>query len=144
MQIEKSTVLITGANRGIGLAFAKAFMARGAIKVYAGSRDPSKINLAGVTPIQLDVNSADDVQAAAKLAKDVTIVVNNAGIAGPLSIIGMMMITLLLLGCTEDPRGDIVDGSVDTPVRIDGGNTEVDAGVDTPAILPEFRHARDA
>ena len=81
MNIENSTVLITGANRGIGLAFAKAFLARGAKKVYAGSRDPAKINLAGVTPIQLDVNSADDLQAAAKLAKDVTIVVNNAGIA---------------------------------------------------------------
>lgn len=81
MNIENSTVLITGANRGIGLAFAKAFLARGAKKVFAGSRDPAKINLAGVTPIQLDVNSADDVQAAAKLAKDVTIVVNNAGIA---------------------------------------------------------------
>ncbi len=81
MNIENSTVLITGANRGIGLAFAKAFLARGAKKVYAGSRDPAKINLAGVTPIQLDVNSADDAQAAAKLAKDVTIVVNNAGIA---------------------------------------------------------------
>ena len=81
MNIENSTVLITGANRGIGLAFAKAFLARGAKKVYAGSRDPAKINFEGVTPIQLDVNSADDVQAAAKLAKDVTIVVNNAGIA---------------------------------------------------------------
>lgn len=81
MKIENSTVLITGANRGIGLSFAKAFLTRGAKKVYAGSRDPSKINLAGVTPIQLDVNSTEDVQAAAKLAKDVTIVVNNAGIA---------------------------------------------------------------
>ena len=81
MQIENSTVLITGANRGIGLAFAKAFLARGAHKVYAGARDPSKISMAGVTPIQLDVNSVSEVQAAAQLAKDVTIVVNNAGIA---------------------------------------------------------------
>jgi NAD(P)-dependent dehydrogenase (short-subunit alcohol dehydrogenase family) len=81
MQIENSTVLITGANRGIGLAFAKAFLVRGAKKVYAGSRDPSKMNLAGVTPIKLEVNSSADVQAAAQLAQDVTIVVNNAGIA---------------------------------------------------------------
>ena len=81
MQIENSTVLITGANRGIGLAFAKAFLARGAHKVYAGARDPSKISLTGVTPIKLDVNSISDVKAAAKLAQDVNIVVNNAGIA---------------------------------------------------------------
>ena len=81
MQIKKSTVLITGANRGIGLAFAKAFLPQGAQKVYAGARDPAKINLVGVTPLQLDVNSVADVQAAAQLAQDVTIVVNNAGIA---------------------------------------------------------------
>ena len=44
MQIENSTVLITGTNRGIGLAVAKAFLARGARKVYAGARDLSKIS----------------------------------------------------------------------------------------------------
>lgn len=82
MQIKNSTILITGANRGIGLAFAKAFLARGARKVYAGARDPSKISIADVTPIQLDVTSATDVKAAAELAQDATIVVNNAGIAG--------------------------------------------------------------
>ncbi len=81
MQIANSTVLITGANRGIGLAFAKAFLERGARKVYAGARDPSKISLPGVTPVRLDVNSAADVDAAAQLAQDATIVVNNAGIA---------------------------------------------------------------
>lgn len=81
MQIENSTVFITGANRGIGLAFAKAFLARGARKVYAGARAPSKISLAGVTPVRLDVTSDADVNAAAQLAHDVNIVINNAGIA---------------------------------------------------------------
>lgn len=81
MQIANSTVLITGANRGIGLAFAKAFLERGARKVYAGARDPAKISLPGVTPVRLDVNSAADIEAAAQLAEDATIVVNNAGIA---------------------------------------------------------------
>lgn len=81
MKIENSAVLITGANRGIGLAFANAFLERGARKVYAGARDPSQVSLPGVTPIRLDVNSAADIEAAARLANDVTIVVNNAGIA---------------------------------------------------------------
>ena len=81
MKIENATVLITGANRGIGLAFANAFLERGARKVYAGARDPSQVSLPGVTPLRLDVNSTADIEAAARLASDATIVVNNAGIA---------------------------------------------------------------
>jgi NAD(P)-dependent dehydrogenase (short-subunit alcohol dehydrogenase family) len=81
MKIADSTVLITSANRGIGLAFAQAFLARGARKVYAAARDPSRVTLPGVKPVQLDVTSPVDVEAAARHAGDATIVVNNAGIA---------------------------------------------------------------
>ncbi len=81
MKLANATVLITGANRGIGLAFAKAVLARGARKVYAGARNPAAITLPGVTPIKLDVTSADDVATAAAAAGDVSIVINNAGIA---------------------------------------------------------------
>ena len=81
MKLQNATVLITGANRGIGLAFAKAALARGARKVYAGARDPSSVKLEGVTPLRLDVNSPADIAAAAELAGDVTLVINNAGIA---------------------------------------------------------------
>lgn len=81
MKLDNATVLITGANRGIGLAFAKAALARGARKVYAGARDPRSVTLPGVTPIQLDVNSPADIAAAVEAARDVTVVVNNAGIA---------------------------------------------------------------
>lgn len=81
MKIADSTVLITGTNRGIGLAFAKAFLARGARRVYAGARDPSRVDLTGVTPLKLDVTSAADIESAAAQAGDATIVVNNAGIA---------------------------------------------------------------
>ncbi|WP_433693735.1 SDR family oxidoreductase [Herbaspirillum seropedicae] len=81
MKIADSTVLVTGANRGIGLAFTKAFLARGARKVYAAARDPSSISSPGVTPLKLDVTSPADVEAAARMASDVSIVVNNAGIA---------------------------------------------------------------
>jgi NAD(P)-dependent dehydrogenase (short-subunit alcohol dehydrogenase family) len=81
MKLDNAIVLITGANRGIGLAFAQAALARGAHKVYAGARNPAQVTLPGVVPIQLDVTSDADVAAAVAAAGDVTLVINNAGIA---------------------------------------------------------------
>jgi NAD(P)-dependent dehydrogenase (short-subunit alcohol dehydrogenase family) len=81
MQLKGAVVLITGANRGIGLAFAEAALQRGARKVYAGARNPSDIKLADVEPLKLDVTSGGDVEGAAGSCKDVTLIVNNAGIA---------------------------------------------------------------
>lgn len=81
MQLANATVLITGANRGLGLAFAREALARGARKVYAAARNPATVTLPGVTPIQLDVTKPEDVVAAARALSDVTIVINNAGIA---------------------------------------------------------------
>lgn len=83
MKIENSVALVTGANRGIGLAFAQALLARGARKVYAAARDPSSVTLPGVEVIQLDVTKPADIRAAVQLASDVTLLVNNAGIAQP-------------------------------------------------------------
>ena len=77
------TALVTGANRGIGLAFARELLARGARKVYAGVRDPATVALAGVQALKLDVTKPEDVAAAAVQASDVTRVINNAGIAQP-------------------------------------------------------------
>lgn len=81
MELKNAVVFITGANRGLGLAFAREALARGARKVYAAARDPASITLAGVQPVKLDVTNADDVAAAAALAKDATLIINNAGIA---------------------------------------------------------------
>ena len=81
MKLANATVLITGANRGIGLAFARAALARGARKVYAAARKPSSITLPGVEAIQLDATKPDDVAAVAQRCGDVTLLINNAGIA---------------------------------------------------------------
>jgi NAD(P)-dependent dehydrogenase (short-subunit alcohol dehydrogenase family) len=81
MQIQNATVLITGANRGIGLAFAREALARGARRVYAASRQPGAVTLPGVTPLQLDVTDPAQVTRAAREAGDVTLLINNAGVA---------------------------------------------------------------
>jgi NAD(P)-dependent dehydrogenase (short-subunit alcohol dehydrogenase family) len=83
MKIKDSVVLVTGANRGIGLAFARELLARGARKVYAAARDPATITLPGVHALKLDVTKPEEVAAAAKLASDVTLVINNAGVGQP-------------------------------------------------------------
>ncbi|MGW7424047.1 SDR family oxidoreductase [Streptomyces sp. NPDC054813] len=82
MKIEGSVALVTGANRGIGLAFSRALLARGASKVYAGVRRPEDFTEPGLEPLRLDVTDDDQVQAAARTASDATIVINNAGIQG--------------------------------------------------------------
>lgn len=83
MKIENSVVLVTGANRGIGLAFAQALLARGARKVYAAARNPASVTLPGVQALQLDVTNPQEIAAAVQRASDVTLVINNAGIAQP-------------------------------------------------------------
>jgi NAD(P)-dependent dehydrogenase (short-subunit alcohol dehydrogenase family) len=86
--IDGAVVLITGANRGLGRAFAQAFLAAGAAKVYGGARDPRSITDPGVVPVELDVTDPDDVADAARQWADVTVLVNNAGVSsgtGPLS-----------------------------------------------------------
>jgi NAD(P)-dependent dehydrogenase (short-subunit alcohol dehydrogenase family) len=83
MKVENAVVLVTGANRGIGLAFVRELLARGARKVYAGARDPASVAQAGVQALKLDVNQPEHVAAAAAQAPDVTLVINNAGIAQP-------------------------------------------------------------
>lgn len=83
MNIEGSTALVTGANRGLGAAFVRALLAGGAAKVYAAARNPSSIRQAGVVPVELDVTQPEQVEALARDLRDVTLVVNNAGVFEP-------------------------------------------------------------
>jgi NAD(P)-dependent dehydrogenase (short-subunit alcohol dehydrogenase family) len=83
MTVEGKTVLVTGANRGIGQALTAEALARGASRVYAGTRQPLAHPDARVTPVTLDVTSTEQVQAAASQAGPLDILINNAGIALP-------------------------------------------------------------
>jgi NAD(P)-dependent dehydrogenase (short-subunit alcohol dehydrogenase family) len=80
MKIQNAVALVTGANRGIGLAFTQSLLARGARKVYAAARDPATIDTRGAEAMRLDVTKPDQIAAAAARATDVTLVINNAGV----------------------------------------------------------------
>lgn len=83
MIIKDKTVLITGANRGIGQALAAEALTRGARRVYAGSRQPLGHPEDRVTLLSLDVTSTAQIQAAASQVGSLDILINNAGIALP-------------------------------------------------------------
>ena len=78
MDIAGKTALVTGASRGLGRQLAAQLRDRGA-RVYAAARDPRAVDLAGVTPIALDITDPASVAAAARAASGVAILVNNAG-----------------------------------------------------------------
>src|SRR5262245_33419192 len=81
MNIAKKTVLITGANRGIGQAIVSEALRRGAKRVYAGTRSVLENADKRVTPLTLDVTSVSQIQRAADEVDTLDVLINNAGIA---------------------------------------------------------------
>lgn len=81
MKLADTTVLITGANRGIGLALADEALNRGAARVYAGTRTPWTHADQRVTPLTLDVTNQVQLGRAAQAIDSLDVLVNNAGIA---------------------------------------------------------------
>jgi NAD(P)-dependent dehydrogenase (short-subunit alcohol dehydrogenase family) len=77
--IANQTVLVTGANRGIGRALVEDALKRGATRVYAGTRQPWAHPDGRVTRIAMDVTDAVQIQAAARLIESLDVLVNNAG-----------------------------------------------------------------
>ena len=81
MTIADKTVLVTGANRGIGQSLVEEALKRGVKRVYAGTRQPLAHPDGRVTPLILDVTSAPQTQAAAEGVGSLDILINNAGLA---------------------------------------------------------------
>jgi len=81
MTIHGKTVLVTGANRGIGRALVNEALSRGAARVYAGTRQPVTHPDDRVSPVALDVTDAAQIRAAAGSVGSLDVLVNNAGIA---------------------------------------------------------------
>jgi NAD(P)-dependent dehydrogenase (short-subunit alcohol dehydrogenase family) len=93
-RVEGAVALVTGANRGIGLAITEGLLARGAAKVYAAARDATTLaplrERAGarLVPLRLDVTDSGQVAEAARLATDVDLLVGNAGAFEPVELTG--------------------------------------------------------
>ncbi len=81
MNIANKTVLITGANRGIGRALVDEALRRGAKRVYAGTRSALQHSDKRVTPLTLDVTSASQIQRAVDEVDTLDVLINNAGVA---------------------------------------------------------------
>ena len=81
MTIAGKTVLVTGANRGIGAALVEEALRRGASRVYAGARRPVTHEDGRVTPLTLDVTNAAQIQRAVEEVDTLDILFNNAGVA---------------------------------------------------------------
>ena len=75
------SVLVTGANRGIGQALVQEALRRGAIRVYAGTRQTVGHPDPRVTPIALDVTDAAQIRTVAQRIESLDILINNAGVA---------------------------------------------------------------
>ncbi|MFW7269963.1 SDR family oxidoreductase [Gluconacetobacter sp. Hr-1-5] len=87
MNVKGSVALVTGANRGIGAEFVRELLRRGVKKVYAAARDADELGAlveldSRVIAVTLDVTNEAQVHAAAGRARDITLLINNAGVAG--------------------------------------------------------------
>lgn len=87
MKIEGTVAFVTGAGRGLGRAFVDELFARGASRVYAGTRDGTHPDTR-VTPIRLDITNPEQATQAAAAAADTRLLVNNAGVLASYSVLG--------------------------------------------------------
>lgn len=82
MSVADKTVLITGANRGIGRALVEEALDRGARTVYAGVRQPTDFADSRVTALRLDITDAEQIRSAAVAVASLDVLINSAGLYG--------------------------------------------------------------
>lgn len=93
MKIENSVALVTGASRGLGFALVEAILQKSAQRVYAAARDPGQlqplVNRYGnrVIPLIIDITHPDQILSVASMARDVNLLINNAGVFSEGSIL---------------------------------------------------------
>jgi NAD(P)-dependent dehydrogenase (short-subunit alcohol dehydrogenase family) len=124
MNIENKTVLITGANRGIGRALVDEALIRGAKRVYAGTRGGAlQATDSRVTPVTLDVTNASQIHKAAEEVETLDVLINNAGVAIyddlsnaeaieqhlAVNFLGMFKVTRAFLPLLRQSKGAIVN-----------------------------------
>lgn len=130
-KIENSTILITGADGGIGSALLKEYVTRGAAKIYAAGLTLSKLqSLADdypglVYPIVLDVTKEEDVAQAVDLCNDVTMLINNAGVELKSGFLGDNVAQKALFEMKVNYIGviSLINGFLPTLIR--NGNTSI-------------------
>lgn len=92
-RLEGRTILVTGANRGIGKSIVQAALSRGAAKIYAAVRrlesaEPLVAEFGDkIVPIRIDLEDPESIKSAAATATDVDIVVNNAGVLKTVNVL---------------------------------------------------------
>ena len=123
MTLEGKTVLITGANRGLGQALVDEALLRGAERVYAAARQPFAHPDDRVTPVTLDVTDWAQIQQAVESVESLDILINNAGLSLPddlssraafeqhfdVNVYGPLMVTQALLPSLTESTGRIVN-----------------------------------
>src|SRR6267378_2522919 len=147
MNISNKSVLITGANRGIGRALLDEALRRGAKKVYAGTRGALQHPDERVTPLTLDVTNGSQIQRAVDEVDTLDVLINNAAIVNNLSLAGLAPLPIIpsysaskaaALNLTQSLRALLAGQGVTVHAVVLGPvDTDMNRGFNIPKVSTE-------